>query len=84
MAGQPAGNLNVNDSLTEWSVPYPESEQSNKEASTTTRFVTILWLLFGWISAPHSGYAADPFWGAASLGYGRLRARASVGVAGDR
>jgi hypothetical protein len=29
-----------------------------------TRFVTIFWLLLGLISAPHSGFAADPFWGA--------------------
>ena len=29
-----------------------------------TRFVTILWLLLGLISATHSGFAADPFWGA--------------------
>jgi peroxiredoxin len=29
-----------------------------------TRFVTILGLLLGWISAPPAGFAADPFWGA--------------------
>jgi len=29
-----------------------------------TRFVTVLWLLLGLISAPYSGFAADPFRGA--------------------
>lgn len=32
-----------------------------------TRIVIVLWLLFTWVTAMRSGFAADPFWGADPL-----------------